>query len=139
LAAYIAGWTRQGALEKAERALAKGLHEGAQEERARIERSLGETLGAALAEIAVWHEVGLASDVEGARAASLTKARARAREALTELRALTTGIDDRPAKMAGLAGEIQRRAGNLCAAAGIGFELRIGTLGKLSLSEAYHT
>ena len=138
LASYVAGLTRQGALDKAERALAMGLHEGAREERARIERTLDETLGSALAEIAIWHEVALASDVEGAREASLTKARARARETLTELRALMAGIDDRPAKMAGLAGEIQRRAGNLCAAAGIEFDIRIEALGKISLSEAYH-
>lgn len=134
LVAYVAGWTREGALEKADRA----RETGALEERARLERTLDATLGAALSEIAVWHEVAVASEVEGARAESLSKARARAREALTELRSLTAGFDDRPAKMAGLAGEIQRRAGNLCAAAGIGFTLEIGALGRLNLSEAYH-
>ena len=134
LVAYVAGWTREGALEKADRARVSG----AQEERARLERTLDATLGAALSEIAVWHEVAVASEVEGARAESLAKARTRAREALTELRGLMAGIDDRPAKMAGLAGEIQRRAGNLCASAGIGFALEIGTLGRLNLSEAYH-
>lgn len=134
LVAYVAGWTRESALEKADRA----RETGAREERMRLERTLDATLGSALAEIAVWHEVAVASEVEGARAESLAKARARAREALTELRSLAAGFDDRPAKMAGLAGEIQRRAGNLCAAAGIGFKLEIGTLGRLNLSEAYH-
>lgn len=135
LVAYVAGWTREGALDKAARA----RETGAREERDRIERGLGATLGTALSEISLWHEVALASDVEGARAESLAKARARAREALTELRDLASGFDHQPAKMAGLAGEIQRRAGNLCAAAGIGFELRVGALGSLDLNDAYHT
>jgi len=135
LAAYVAGWTREGALEKAARAHLKG----ALEERSRLAHSLDETLGSALAEISLWHEVALATDVAGAQNASLAKARTRAREALTELRELAAGIDRQPASMAGLAGEIQRRAGNRCAAAGIAFEFRIGSVGPITLRDSYHT
>lgn len=133
LVAYVGGWTRQGAVEKANRA-----HErGALEERARIEHSLEATLGSALSEIALWHEVALASDVAGA--ASVAKAQARAKDAITELRSLIAGFDRQPASMAGLAAEIQRRAGNMCAAAGIRFEFKIGQLGNITLRDSYHT
>jgi signal transduction histidine kinase len=134
LAAYVAGWTREGAMAKAARA----RESGAQEERARIERSLGGTLTDALSEIALWHEVALAGGVQGAQAASVAKARDRAREALTELRALVAGIDDQPASMSGLAVEIQRRAGRMCDAAGVNFDLRVQNLRKVSLKDAYH-
>ena len=133
LVAYVAGWTREGAIAKANRAQVKG----AQDERARIERSLDGTLGTALSEIALWHEVALASNVSGAE--SVAKAQVRAKEALTELRALVAGVDQQAASMAGLAAEIQRRAGNLCAAAGIKFEFKIGRLGRITLRDSYHT
>jgi signal transduction histidine kinase len=135
LVSQIAGWTREGAIAKAERA----KETGALEERARISHRLDSTLGSALAEITLWHEVAIASDVVGAQASPLTKARAKAREALTELRALAAGIDDQPANMAGLAGEIQRRAGNMCREAGVAFEFQIGMIGNFSLANAYNT
>jgi len=134
LAAYIADWTRVGALAMA----SKARESGAREERKRLERGLNATLGATLSEISLWHEVALASDVEGAQTASLTKARTKAREALTELSELVAGFDQQPAKMAGVAGEIQRRAGSLCAAAGIRFDMDFGAIGNISLSEGYH-
>ncbi len=135
LVAYVAGWTREGALAKAQRARETGVLE----ERQRLQHRLDGTLGAALAEIALWHEVALASEVAGAQSTPLARARTKAREALTELRTLAAGIDTQPANMAGLAGEIQRRAGNLCREAGIAFEFQIGMLGKLSLADAYNT
>lgn len=135
LVAYVAGWTREGAVAKAQRA----KETGALEERVRLQHRLDGTLGAALAEIALWHEVALASDVVGAHSTPLARARIKAREALTELRTLAADIDAQPANMAGLAGEIQRRAGNLCRQAGIEFEFQIGMLGKLSLADAYNT
>ncbi|HLU69927.1 MAG TPA: ATP-binding protein [Fibrobacteria bacterium] len=135
MVAYVAGWTREGALAKAQRARETGVLE----ERQRLQHRLDGTLGAALAEIALWHEVALASDVQGAQSTPLARARTKAREALTELRALAADIDSQPANMAGLAGEIQRRAGNLCREAGIAFEFQIGMLGRLSLADAYNT
>lgn len=135
MVAYVSGWTRESASAKAE----KAKETGALEERARFQHRLDGTLGTALAEIALWHEVALASDVAAAHSAPVSKARAKAREALTELRALAADIDSQPANMAGLAGEIQRRAGNLCRDAGIGFEFQIGMLGGLSLADAYNT
>jgi signal transduction histidine kinase len=132
LVAYVGGWTREGAVDKANRARERG----AREERARIEHSLEATLGTALSEISLWHEVALASDVAGA--SSVAKARERARDALTELRSLVAGFDLQPASMAGLAAEIQRRAGNLCAAEGIAFEFKIGKLGNINLRDSYH-
>lgn len=135
LVAYVAGWTREGALAKAQRARETGVLE----ERKRLQHRLDGTLGTALAEITLWHEVALASDVAGAQSAPVARARTKAREALTELRTLVAGIDAQPANMAGLAGEIQRRAGNLCRDAGIAFEFQIGMLGKLSLADAYNT
>lgn len=134
LAAYVAGWTREGAYEKAARA----RETGAREERARIERRLDETLGTALSEIALWHEVALASGVDGAQAAPMVKAREKARQALTELRTLAEGFDRQPASMAGLAAEIQRRVGNRCREAGIRFDFSIGPFAKINLADAYH-
>ncbi len=131
---YVSGWTRDGAYEKASRA----RESGAREERARLERRLDETLGTALSEIALWHEVALASGIDGTQAAPMAKARERAREALTDLRALAEGIDRQPASMAGLAAEIQRRVGNRCREAGIRFDFTIGPLAKISLADAYH-
>ncbi len=134
VASYVASWTRQGALEKADRA----RQAGAQDERVRLERSLAGTLGSALSEIALWHEVALAGSVPGAQAVSVAKARERANAALTELRAVVSGIDDQLANMAGLAGEIQRRVGGLCGDAGVLLDFKIDALRKISLRDAYH-
>jgi signal transduction histidine kinase len=86
----------------------------------------------------LWHEVALASDVT-VHNAVVAKAQARAKDALTELRALVAGFDQQPASMAGLAAEIQRRAGNVCAAAGIAFEFKIGKVGHITLRDSYHS
>lgn len=134
IATYITGWIHDGAMAKVDRA----RELGAREERVRLGHHLDATLGAALSEIALWHEVAVASEVEGAQSAPLAKARAKAREALQELRDLSAGIDARPANMAGLAGEIQRRAGQLCRDAGVAFDFQIGMLGDLSLADAYN-
>lgn len=95
-------------------------------------------MGTALSEIALWHEVALASGVDGAQAAPIVKAREKARQALTELRTLAEGFDRQPASMAGLAAEIQRRVGNRCREAGIRFDFSIGPFAKINLADAYH-
>lgn len=134
LSAYLADWTRQGAFAKAERARVKGTLD----ERARIGRSLDGTLGSALSEIALWHEVARAGGAGNAQADPLLRAQRRAREALIELRELVAGIDSEPASMAGLAVEIRRQAGNLCEAAGVMFELQLRDKAPISQGDAYN-
>ncbi len=125
---YFVSWSRAAARRKAEKeaALAAGA------ERERIGRSLHGTLGAALSEITLWQEIALAGNGRSASEAPgatgndpdpLTRAQARARSALTELRALVAGMDDEPSTPAGLFEGLRRRAGGLCEAAGVGFAL----------------
>jgi signal transduction histidine kinase len=134
LTAYLADWTRQGAFAKAERARVKGTLD----ERARIGRTLDSTLGSALSEIALWHEVARAGGAGNAQADPLLRAQRRAREALIELRELAAGIDGEPASMAGLAVEIRRQAGNLCEAAGVMFEIEVRDKAPISQGDAYN-
>ncbi|MCD6023451.1 MAG: putative two-component system sensor kinase, ATP-binding region [Fibrobacteria bacterium] len=134
LTAYLADWTRQGAFAKAERARVKGTLD----ERARIGRTLDGTLGSALSEIALWHEVARAGGAGNAQADPLLRAQRRAREALIELRELVAGIDGEPASMAGLAVEVRRQAGNLCEAAGVMFEIEVRDKAPISQGDAYN-
>jgi signal transduction histidine kinase len=134
IAAYLADWTRKGALAKAERARVKGTLD----ERARIGRTLDSTLGSALSEIALWHEVARAGGAGGAHADPLARAQMRARTALIELRELVAGIDGEAASMAGLAVEIRRQGGNLCEAAGVMFELTVRNKEPISQGDAYN-
>ena len=134
LTAYLADWTRQGAIAKAERARVKGTLD----ERARIGRTLDSTLGSALSEIALWHEVARAGGAGSAQADPLARAQMRARAALIELRELVAGIDGEAASMAGLAVEIRRQAGSLCEAAGVMFELTLQDREAISQGDAYN-
>jgi signal transduction histidine kinase len=134
LGAYLADWTRKGALAKAERARLKGTLD----ERARIGRTLDGTLGSALSEIALWQEVARAGGASGSHADPLARAQMRAREALIELRELVAGMDGAPASMAGLAVEVRRQAGNLCEAAGVMFEMTVRDQAPISQGDAYN-
>jgi signal transduction histidine kinase len=133
VAAYLSTWQRQAALAKAERARVKGRLD----ERARIGRSLAGTLGTALEEIDLWHETALAGGAAGSQAETLRRAQARARAALDDLRALSAGIDGKPADIAGVANEIRRHAVNLCVEAGVLFECKVAREGTLSQGDAY--
>lgn len=139
---YYRDWSREIHSEEVTRAHA----DAASAERERIGRSLHGTLGAALSEITLWHEVALAGSGRDASSSDdpLTRAQARARSALTELRALVAGMDEEPATARGLFDSLRERAGGLCAAAGVSFSLEgeAGAGGSpeapVSQATAYH-
>lgn len=134
IASYFTSWSRTSLQRRSE----AEKERAAQEERARIGRNLHGTLGAALSEISLWHEVALAGGARGAASAPLERAQARARSALTELRSLVEGIDGGQATLAGAAERVRAQAGGLCEAGGIAFEMRVEGDDAVSQASSYH-
>lgn len=124
-----------------ERALddeAKGRREATLAERQRIARDLHDTLGAALSEALLWHEVAQGAQGDEARRA-LEKAQARTRGALEELRACVRGLDEGNIEGAALAALLRDRVEGLCAAAGVrvALDLRVDAV-PTPFAEGYH-
>jgi signal transduction histidine kinase len=134
IASYFTSWGRAAQRRKAEAASLRATAE----ERARIGRNLHGTLGAALSEISLWHEVALAGGAEGAAAGPLERAQARARSALTELRSLVEGIDGERTTLAGAAERVRVQAGGLCEAGGVAFEMQVSGDDAVSQASSYH-
>ena len=139
VASYFTSWTLIDAARRTEEERRRAM----EAERERIGRSLHGTLGAALSEISLWHEVALAGKNPGAPGGDdpLTRAHARARSALTELRALVAGLDGEEGATvpaADLAAGIRRQIDGLCAAAGVQLEFRAGESGGVAPNAAYH-
>lgn len=132
VSSYFAGWARDGARRKAEAERERAL----QAERARIGQSLHGTLGAALSEISLWHEIALAGAPEDAE--PLSRAQARAKSALTDLRALVAGFDDENIPAAKLCAGIRRQIEGLCAAANVRLEFNEPDEGSQDMAAAYH-
>ncbi len=116
------------------------------EERARIGQNLHGTLGAALSEISLWHEVAIAGGTsENASTTPLTRAQARAKSALTELRALVADMEGDPLAPAAFYASILGQTQGLCDAAGVRLEFLEPTtppdgkaLVTLDVSTGYH-
>lgn len=132
ISSYFAGWERAGAQRKAAEERERALRE----ERARIGQSLHGTLGAALSEISLWHEIALAGSPEDAE--PLSRAQARAKSALTDLRALVAGFDDESIPAANLCAGIRRQIEGLCTAANVRLEFREPRDGSPDMATAYH-
>lgn len=133
VSSYFAAWAREGARRAAEAERERAL----QAERERIGQSLHGTLGAALSEISLWHEIALAGtaspDTE-----PLSRAQARARSALTELRALVAGLDGEDLAAAQLCAGVRRQIDGLCAAANVTLEFSEPSEGSQDMASAYH-
>ena len=140
VASYFTSWARA----TGQRKLEEDSRRAALAERERIGRSLHGTLGAALSEITLWHEVALAGGVRAAvpdDGDPLSRAHARAKAALTELRTLVAGLDDEGREAlpaAGLSADIRRQIDGLCAAAGVRLEFAEPDGGALNMAAAYH-
>jgi signal transduction histidine kinase len=133
VSSYFAAWAREGARRAAEAERERAL----QAERERIGQSLHGTLGAALSEISLWHEIALAGtaspDTE-----PLSRAQARARSALTELRALVAGLDGEDLAAAQLCAGVRRQIDGLCAAANVRLTFTGPDSGSRDMASAYH-
>lgn len=132
VSSYFAGWARAGAHNKAAEERERALRE----ERARIGQSLHGTLGAALSEISLWHEIALAGGTQDVE--PLSRAQARAKAALTDLRALVAGFDGESIQAAQLCAGIRRQIDGLCAAANVTLEFSEPSEGSQDMAAAYH-
>ncbi len=133
VSSYFAVWARAGARHTA----AAEREQALQAERERIGQSLHGTLGAALSEISLWHEIALA---KGATPDTdpLSRAQARARSALTELRALVAGLDGDDVSATTLCAGIRRQIEGLCDAAGMRLAFTAPETGTQDMASAYH-
>lgn len=143
VASYFTAWSLSDNARKAEEARLRAM----ETERERIGRSLHGTLGAALSEITLWHEVALAGNRDAAADAQahdpLARAHERAKSALTELRSLLSGLDGEGTRGAGvaaadLAAGIRRQVDGLCAAAGVHVDFDADASGSAPPHTAYH-
>jgi signal transduction histidine kinase len=106
-------------------------------ERERIGRSLHGTLGSALSEIALWHDVALASPDR--KDESLVRAQARARSALADLRSLVADMDvSQTATLAGIAEGVRKQTQGLCEASDTVLDLSFDGEAVLDQNAAYH-
>jgi signal transduction histidine kinase len=133
VSSYFAGWARAGAQRKAAEERERALRD----ERVRIGQSLHGTLGAALSEISLWHEIALAGGATQ-DAEPLSRAQARAKSALTDLRALVAGLDDERITAANLSAGIRRQIDGLCAAAQVRLEFIEPREGSQDMASSYH-
>ncbi len=134
VSSYFAVWARTGVRRQAEAERVRAL----QAERERIGQSLHGTLGAALSEISLWHEIALAGGT-AQDSDPLARAQARARSALTDLRTLVAGLDGEDIPAAQLCAGVRRQVEGLCAAAAIRFEFTGQNAGTQDMASAYHT
>lgn len=134
VSSYFADWARTGARRKAEAEREQALRA----ERERIGQSLHGTLGAALSEISLWHEIALAGAATP-DADPLARAQERARSALTELRTLVAGLDGEDIPAAQLCAGVRRQIEGLCVAAGLRLEFTEQNAGSQDMASAYHT
>lgn len=105
-------------------------------ERERIARELHGTLGAALTEVALWHEVALGEPGSGAEA--IGRAQARTRAALGELRSTVAMLDGRSVTVDELGEQVRARMDGLCRAAGLRLRVRAQGMVPLDGALAYH-
>lgn len=115
--AHASGAQREGLLRVTE-----------EQERHRIASDLHDTLGAALAEIALWQSIALkrSDDVEARRA--LERSEKRARAAATELRSIVGGLKSGAIEASQARALLESRVTSLCDAAAV--ELTINAIGQ---------
>ena len=111
--------------------------EAAEAERRRVAHDLHATLGAALSEVAVWQDVAAGSSGPGASEA-LSRAQARAREALAELRTTVQGLAGGEVAPEAIEGRLRRRLASLCEASGVTLTLSVKGEAPVVAIRAYH-
>jgi signal transduction histidine kinase len=133
VSSYFTAWERAAARRKA----AMDREQALKAERERIGQSLHGTLGAALSEISLWHEIALAGGA-ASDADPLSRAQARAQSALQDLRSLVAGLDGESIAAANLSAGIRRQIEGLCAAAHVQLTFDEARAGSQDMSSAYH-
>lgn len=109
----------------------------AEEERRRVGHELHATIGAALSEVALWHDVAARADAPQA-ALAVARARARAREALDELRTTVQGLGGGAVAPEALEGRLRRRLAGLAEASGVGLAVSVRGEAPVPAMRAYH-
>lgn len=130
---YAAVFRRERALlEKARLANAR------EEQKLAIADDLHDTLGIALAEVALWQSIGRGTGGGDAQAVAFERAEKRLEDAIHELRATVATLSDKPISCEAVEYLMRGRLGSICEAAGVilAFE-RAGEGGEIDAAEAH--